>query len=306
MSVPSRIPPGRHQIQVRWSHKGKKLPTKVFTFDVENPDYGKPVVDADAEAFKKKFRAATVVVLQRGKPVKQWGGKEYAGCVDAKMTSTHRVSDRNHDWVNYGGTDSLSVGQYGQNQRTLIRFDLAKIPSHATIEAAFLKLRSDRAPGRGGKGRQQGKYAYKVLRPWGAGIGNGSRWDRKKGKVRAGECSWKTARHPEAWGAQGCDKPGVDREEKPLAASFWEGMQKDRRGNATPLVKVWVKWDITRAVREWVAKPKTNHGLLLAVKEGEGSDLSYADKVARKAVHYRSSDYFDPIFRPKLIVVYRR
>ena len=51
-------------------------------------------------------------------------------------------------------------------------------------------------------------------------------------------------------------------------------------------------------------KPEKNYGLLLTVSESEAKTRD--EEIARRAVYFRSSEYFDPPFRPKMVLVYRK
>ena len=56
----------------------------------------------------------------------------------------------------------------------------------------------------------------------------------------------------------------------------------------------WRGWDVTGAVKDWLAGLLTNHGFRLSpIDEGQWSDLS---------VYYRSREFADPAFRPRLVV----
>jgi hypothetical protein len=284
--VPSHAPSGRHEIRVSWPFPDKKVvPERVFTFDVENPDFGKPVVDPDVEALKQKFPAASVAVLQQGQPCEALGLKSYQGVLDTWITS---------EAFGHGLSRVLNTGTYKFDQNALLRFDLAALPKGAKIEAALLKLRS--FSGRGGEKRA----LYRLLRSWEAGKGfNGEireglafENDTDGGQQpKAGESSWWYSTRPTKWGAAGAAKPGVDRSEQPLATGR---LVPD--ANPTPAkddFRTWVAWDVTAAAQEWIEKPETNFGVVVDGKSGGG----YCE--------FLSSESFDPFGRPKLIVVYR-
>lgn len=155
--VPSHAPTGRHEVRVSWPFPAmKKVPERIFTFDVENPDFGKPVVDPDVEALKQKFPAATVAVLQQGQACEALGLKSYQGVSDTWLTS---------EAYGQGLSRVLKTGPYAFDHNALLRFDLAALPKGAKIEAALLKLRS--FAGRGGAN----KALYRLLRAWEAGQG---------------------------------------------------------------------------------------------------------------------------------------
>lgn len=283
--VPSHAPTGRHEIRVSWPFPDKKVPERIFTFDVENPDFGKPVVDPDVAALKQKFPAATVAVLQQGQPCEALGLKSYQGVADTWLTS---------EAYGQGLSRVLKTGPYAFDHNALLRFDLAAVPKDAKIEAALLKLRS--FAGRGG----QNMALYRLLRAWGAGMGfNGEireglaveSHDAGGKQPKTGESSWWYSTRPDKWGAPGATKPGVDRSEQPLSTGR---LVPDV--NPTPAkdeFRTWVAWDVTAAAQEWVQKPETNFGVVVDGKSGGGF------------CEFLSSEAFDPFGRPKLIILYR-
>lgn len=305
MDIPSTARSGKHFVTLDFDHQGMKDRRELHFF-VKNP--GGWEKDPDADALRKQFPGATVAVLQQGLPADGLEAAAYAGCADASILSTHEVPDRNSDGVNFGGTENLEVGHYGVVRRSLVRFDLSRIPKDARVEAAWLKMYAFQGSGTrtGGLGYPQHKLAYRVLRPWGSGTGNGDLFDRKRGQIREGECSWKEARQPEAWGAPGCDKAGVDREARPISMSRCDAQPQGARGALQPVKKVWVKWDLTAAAKDWVAAPVTNFGVLLATTDHKLADAYGDEGTGRTACEFRSSEYYDPPFRPKLVLVFRK
>jgi hypothetical protein len=301
VSIPSHAKAGPHRITIELKYEALGIQDKVeLIFRVANA--GGFEKDPEAEALKQKFPGAALATLQEGQPCEALKLERYTGCQDAKIHATHNVADRNADFCNWGGTDTVAAGFYGQELRNLIRWDVSALPKTARIEKAVLKLYMHAAPG--GKGWPHGKAVYRVLRAWGAGIGNGSIFDKKLGRARDGECSWLQARHPnDAWAAPGCNGPGVDREAEPLAVSYCLDQPKNEKGAPQPTAQVWVSFDVTAAVQDWVSKPDSNFGLLLAAKGGELK--SSEEKQGTGAAYFRSANYADPVFRPRLVVVYR-
>lgn len=281
MRVPSQTPPGRHEIHVTWDFPKKKVPSRVFTFDVENPDYGKPAPDPDVEALKKQFPGAVVAVFQQGLPCEALGGKAYTGCQDTWI---------NQEDNNNGRSLWLKTGKYQYDNSALIRFDLSALPAAAKVQSAILKLRPTvpAAP--------QDRLVNRMLRPWEAGTGfNGEIRaelpieNRTNGgqPPKAGESSWFFSRKPERWGANGAAKPGVDREADVLAA----GRPVPADVPANDERRAWNAWDISKAAQDWAANPDSNFGLL--IRSGGGFCEFY------------SADYIDPHWRPKLILAYQ-
>jgi hypothetical protein len=283
--VPTHAPGGRHEIRVSWPFPDKKVPERIFTFDVENPDFGKPVADPDVEALKQKFPAATVAVLQQGQACEVLGLKSYQGVADTWLTS---------EAYGQGLSYVLKTGPYAFDHNALLRFDLAAVPKGAKIEAALLKLRS--FGGRGGENRA----LYRLLRAWEAGKGfNGEIRDglavesHESGGLqpKPGESSWWYSTRPTKWGAAGAAKSGVDRSEQPLATGR---LVPD--ANPTPAkdeFRTWVAWDVTAAAQDWMQKPESNFGVVVDGKSGGGF------------CEFLSSEASDLFGRPKLIIIYR-
>lgn len=281
MRVPSQAKPGRHEIRVTWDYPPKKVPERVFTLDVVNPDWGNTPVDPDVEDFKKKFPGATVAILQQGWPCEAVKSKEFVGCEDASIGSDH---------FNNGKSRMLKVGKYSVSFVTLIRFDLSGLPKGTTVEAALLKLRSMQCV-------QPAPVAHRLLRPWSAG--NGFNGDVRPGLMiesltggggspKEGEASWLYSRKPEKWAAAGASAAGQDREAEPLSGreildAVPAPAPNERRG--------WVAWDMTKAVKDWVAKPEANFGVVI-------DRSSYCV--------FSSSESIDPQCRPKLILVLKK
>jgi hypothetical protein len=280
------MPSGRHEIRVSWKYKNKTVPDRVFTFDVENPDYGKKIEDPDAAAMRKKFPGATVAVLQQGMPCEALKIKKYQGCRDTHIAGKG----------NAGGLSHIKIGVHGRKYNGLIHFDLSMLPKGAKVQAAMLKLRSDAGPSKAGI------TAYRVLCDWNAGTGRLTKTvggqvleQTAGGSIKKGECGWEFSKMPEKWGASGCSKPGVDREEKAL------GTEQKTLDKALPSrasskkkgkrYKIWYSWDVTSAAQKWTAEPEKNFGVVL-------------DKKSRYFT-FHSSEYFDPPMRPKLILVFK-
>lgn len=142
--------------------------------------------------------------------------------------------DRWNSNTNYGYGQGL-VLQKG-NRRPLLRFDLTKIPTHATVLHAELELRlyhrsqaSDITVG-----------LFPVLRSW-----------------AEGEATWLHPTQSTSW-----QQPGAfgDNDIGGLAAS-----------TAISQNAGWVSWDITNLVQEWVRSPDSNFGVLLKTTSGGGS-----------------------------------
>jgi len=281
VSVNSSWPPGEHKVTVDVEFpKGQKLAQQTYTLTIVNPDYGKPPVDADVEALKGQFAGSTVALLQQGAPVPAWKVDKYGGTQDCELHAPNAVPDRNLSAINFGGSTLMQVGQYGMDHRTLVKFDLAQVPKTATVQKVLLKLQLR-------DGAALGLKAQRVLTSWAQGIGIGDLYDPKVGKIRDGEPSWDLRAFPKtAWGAPGCGKAGVDFDPKEVLSACTQAKTPNDK-----VAKAWVTWDLTEFAAIWVKTPEQNFGVVLL-----GHD---------PISNFRSSEYEDPIFRPKLIVVYK-
>lgn len=141
------------------------------------------------------------------------------------------------------------------DQRTLIRFDLGSIDKNATITSAKLMLYSPRQP-RPGEGTIR---AFKIGKSW-----------------VPGEANWFNASQSVRWTKQGADFDTVT--QATLTYSI--------------TVNTWHTLDVAKAIKDFIANPESNFGLLLKLDP------------AMYTVAYNSSENTKSDQRPKLIVVY--
>lgn len=280
-------------MRVTWAH-GRRSLERVFTLTVDNPGYGKPVVDPQAEALKKEFPDSRAVALWQGAPL---GDEKYEGCSDAFISTSRGGSD--HGSANFGAKDHLWAGPYATDHRTLIRFDLSKIlPGDAKVRKAYLKLYMYNG------GRPDLLAVHSVLRPWGAGRGgadrefegglfvNGVDWQHLGHPAQENECSWTMSRRPAEWSEPGCGEPGEDHEAWALGSAEFDTKEAAQVSRSQPC-RYWIRWDVTDAVQEWAENPELNFGLLVKL----------AGKKATEC-RFHSADYHDPPFRPRLIAAF--
>lgn len=159
--------------------------------------------------------------------------------------------------VTHGAEDSLWLRADGA-RRALIDFDLSAIPPYAIIQQATLSVWGTYIyPA----GQSLPISLYKVLREW-----------------DEAEATWNRARAGEPWAT-----PGGDFNPTPAA------VQSVSKAN------IWVDFDVTSLVSQWVQNPSQNHGILLM---GPGLGNTYL-KLA-------SSEYtVSPGARPKLQIVFQ-
>lgn len=276
MSIPTTAVTGRHRILFTYVNKRKNFDlSREFTFNVVNDGTWNDTTVRD----RMKARHGQVAVLQHGMPSGIAGVGAYGGASDTYMHATHKVGDRNTDFVNYGTTENLAVGNYGQEKRALIRFDLSKLPKKAVVGEAALQMY---LYGWAGRGNGSATFeVYEVLKPWAEGRGNGSRWVKQP--VLPNEASWKCGRHPARWSKPGCGGPGEDRSASPMSTA-----------SVNRKIKLWVTFKLDpKLVNRWIADPAKNHGVLLAVMKGG----RHAD--------FRSSNFEDAGMRPRLVLGFK-
>lgn len=275
-NIPTTARTGRHRLHMSYvnTRLGMEVHRDLFFHVVNDGSWAAcPQLDA------AKVKYPSVVVLQQGRACEQLSINSYAGVQDTHMIAVHRVPDRRADHCNFGGVVQMRIGTYGQDLRGLIAFDLNNVPDDAEVAEAHLQLYTWQFLGRQRPGAATKVTAYEVLKPWGGGVGNGSRYARPV--IRKGEASWQCSSYPTEWAEWGCEAPGVDRSAEPVGSS------------AKTATKAWVSIPLDAAmVTRWVRAPKTNHGVLLLGAGYAGS--------------YHSSEYEDPAMRPRLILAFRK
>ncbi|MDP7253413.1 MAG: DNRLRE domain-containing protein [Planctomycetota bacterium] len=274
MSIPSWAESVQHRIKVSYTFKKHGLSfEKELFFDVKNQgNWGR---DETAEELAKQY--PSTVILQNGLPSPELGMESYDGTEDTYMYSTHPVSDRNTDFVNYGKCDHLLLGRYAYKHRSLMRFDLSSIPTEVKVARAVMKIYIYRKRGKGPTGQ-----AYEVLKKWDAGRGPGSRWVKQP--VMNGEATWLCSSYPQKWDKPGGDGTGTDRSGTPVSIA-----------SAPRTNKQWIAFELPKElVQRWIARPDSNLGLMLIDKdEAKGYSSSF-----------RSTEFYDIPFRPKLVLAF--
>ena len=280
-NIPSFARTGRHRLQITYAHATLKLNLrKDLWFHVVNDGSW----DTSTLLTEAAQKYPVVTVFQAGRPCPTLGVRSYRGVADTYLHATHGVADRNADYANFGRLAMLRAGHYGQEQRTLLRFDLASVPPGAVVGSAWLQLYLADWPG-GARGRRTSTsrfVAYEVLKGWQGGRGSGNRyWHNKKDPpVLAGEASWQAHSHPGRWSEPGCGKAGADRGAEPIGTSG--EVRKFGRWVTVPLA--------TEAVARWIKSPRSNRGLLLRGTKACGI--------------FHSSNFEDPAMRPRLILAF--
>ena len=149
-------------------------------------------------------------------------GASYSGVVDTFI-------DAWYENRNYLRPVNLSARQ-GSVRAPLIRFDLASIPSYASVKQGLLYLYTTSRT----NPNTLTLSVVKVNRPW-----------------DPAQVTWNQATASEAWFQPGAGDVGSDRSARIYATCQIDG---ERR---------WVSLDVTDLVQEWVADPEHNYGLLV-------------------------------------------
>ncbi|MCA1824441.1 MAG: DNRLRE domain-containing protein, partial [Frankia sp.] len=169
---------------------------------------------------------------------------------------------------NFGADQKLLVGaQPGDVFRSLLRFDLASVPTGSAISSATLSAwRAD-------NNEATTINVHSLRTDWVPGTGIGS--CTKDG------ATWYDARSGAAWGVAGADFDSAVISSRALAASASPG---------------WDDFDVTSAVTKWTSAQQPNFGLVLK---------SADEAAANDRVDYWSSNFTTtPSLRPQLTVSY--
>jgi len=186
--------------------------------------------------------------------VLQNGLDGYTGCDDVHLNDREPSS-------NYGSNLNLWVSAYHQTvfdetQRTLIRFDLSSLAPGTTIASAELMLYTWQEHG------PEGVYdAHLMPGPW-----------------VEGEATWSASASGQSW-----TSPGGD----------YDPTIIDSCTKVNVVVNVWMSWDITDTVQDWVDSVVPNYGVLL---KGAG------DETQGVASQFHSSEYGATSVRPQLVI----
>jgi hypothetical protein len=201
-------------------------------------------------------------VLPFGVTVFQQGNQptvDYDGCEDAHIVV---YSDGNNnagtstfleegDWSTGGGAPGN-----GDEKQMLFRFDISDdISPLDTVQAALLRIYyfNARQPTSGIPNRHT-VYAARVLRNWNEGAGG-----QQDGRdALDGEVCWLEAQfNVSPWGAAGA------RDASDIALP-------ESQADYGDIIDVWVEFDVTLMVRDWVANPNQNFGVKISQDAGIG------------------------------------
>ncbi|PKQ28285.1 MAG: hypothetical protein CVT63_03565 [Candidatus Anoxymicrobium japonicum] len=153
---------------------------------------------------------------------------------------------------NFGDSDRLRLryvrSPEGTDMAPLLRFNLALLPTEATIVEAKLKLYLVAAPKHDLRGQVHG-----LLHDW----------DEYT-------ATWLQAAHGVPWAMEGARDPGGDY--TPWSTDIQQIEAADR----------WYTFDVTDLVRIWVSQPSQNFGLILLAKAGDSDSNVEAGFASRE------------------------
>ena len=270
--IPSRVPPGAHLVVVQLNRPaflGGKAEF-IFPVKVENPDFGKPLIDPAYQALKAAYPGVPIASLRRvAAPGQELKGFPEENVVAAQVFD-NSLYGPTRDWdmslFNAGGEPSLSLGaqiHHKVDARTLMKFDLSALPKDVKISGAQLRLTLSNSAF---TGTQPGAKitAYAMKREW-----------------NELECGWRNAKKDVAWSALGADGP-ADHDAEAVGSvdigGFPAAKEKYR----------FVAIDLSELVKKWQGG-EPNYGVVLKYSGGG-------------CVKFHSSEFQDYPFRPTLLL----
>ena len=205
-------------------------------------------------------RATAIVDPQATTVALQYGVRLYFGARDTWIGAANPTTTHpTEPFIRVGPTSQ------GNAARVLISYDLASVPANAEVLGAWLEMHLN--------GRSNGTpltvSAHQIRRQWTDGTAT---WHRAMGNQ-----FWE---FPGASGDQDRDATALDVQQLDQVAG-------------------WVRWDVTNAVRDWLAHPATNWGLLLV---GEAAHNVQYQFDSSERVWSGSNPTAG---RPRLVITYR-
>ena len=269
------MPPGPQHLVIRVDRAAYVGGPAEFLYpvEIENPEFGKPLIDPAFNALKAKFPGASIASLRRA----AGPGQDIKGYPEENVVPV-QVSDDSlfgptRDWdmsnVNQGGETMLGLGaqiHHKVDARSLIKFDLSALAKDAKISGAQLRLTLSNQPYTGSKADAK-IVAYAVHQDW-----------------TENESCWNSFRKDATWITPGGDDGAKDRSAEPVGSV--EIANFPARDEHYRFVSI----DLTDCVQKWLSG-EPNYGILLKYAGGG-------------CVKVCSSEFQDYPFRPTLVLAY--
>jgi hypothetical protein len=139
---------------------------------------------------------------------------------------------------NHGGEQGLRLSG-GGDRTCLLRFDLSEVPSNVVVKAAQLKLYANL---KWNPQDEVGTNVYRLLQGW-----------------SVDEVTWAERLLGVPWTQGGASAPDMDYDPQSYASQQLQD------------TKTWYDYNVTDLVRDWLAHPGSNHGLMLRGDTGRGT-----------------------------------
>ncbi len=219
--------------------------------------------------------ARTVTVGARVPSIRQvalrqgWNG--YYGAVDTYIDS----GDPKRNFNIPGDAAVMRVAS-PDKKAALLKFDVSSVPSNARVLRATLGFYVQEHSNEG----EIDVSAYVLRKAW-----------------NANEATWEQASATTPWGVKGANSTGGETQDRDAIPTDTRSLRRIRYTDVTGeqfLIDdaTWYSLDITQAVREWVANPERNFGVIL-----KGS-------VGSTAVRIAASEWREVDLRPCLVITY--
>lgn len=292
LQVPLRVPPGTHEVVAR---NEKSRLEYVYTVEIENPDYGKPLPDPGYAALKARFPQAKFASLRRAANAPTELIKAYPeekvipfGIGHLMMLCNNLEGDNRGHPVQDIYND-LGLGQHAKDadlKSCLMKFDLAAIPKETKILGAQLRLVLLPL---GGSAKRLS--AFPLLREWHV-------------KPRAdGYTCWYgpliSARDGSKgiqWGKPGCNDPETDYIAALEATTVDVAGFPDKAKQETFRV---VSLDVSDIVKKWRSGEIADNGIVLKIQ-----DTTPAPAGPGGALLFASGNHAEAVLRPTLVIAY--
>jgi len=285
LQVPGRVPPGKHEVVSRDESSRVEY---VYTVQIENPEYGKPLDDPGYAALKARFPQAKFASLRRAANVPAELTKAYpdenvvpVNVRHVVLRSNHREGDERGRPVSDAGP-YLAVGSvilYAEPLSALMQWDLSAIPKEAKILGAQLRLALIKTQFVG-TDKTAKLIAWPMRRAWldKPGTNGFTCWYGPQIGAKDGSKDIQ-------WGKPGCNDPESDYFPAPETSVDVAGFP----GSQEELRRV-VSLDLTELLQKWHAGELANHGIVVKLRGG--------------SLDIVSGNHAESVLRPALVIAY--